>query len=67
MIILWSYESRGADCNVVDIVRSAQLAQKEHSGPGGVSENITQGWGRPVQAHGETHTWLHAQGELLIY
>lgn len=60
MIILWSYESRGADCNVVNFTRSAQLAQKEHSGPGGVLENIAQGWCRVVQTHGAPHTWLHS-------
>lgn len=59
-----SDESRGADRNVVNIVGSAQLAQKEHSGPGGLFENIAEGWCRLVQAHGAPHTWLLSQGEL---
>lgn len=50
---------------MVDIPGSAQLAQKEHSGPGGLFENIVEGWCRLVQAHGAPHTWLHSQGELL--
>lgn len=62
----WSYESRGADGNVVDIPGSAQLAEKEYSGPGGVPENVAEGWGRVVQAHGAARTWLHSQGELLV-
>ena len=66
MIILWSHESRGADGNVVDLAGSAQLAQKEHSGPGGVSEKLAEGWGRPVQAHRATRTWLHPQGEWSV-
>lgn len=60
-----SDESRGADRNVVNIAGSAQLAQEEHRGPGGLFENIAQGWCRPVQAHGAPHTWLLYQGELL--
>lgn len=60
-----SDESRGADRNVVNIAGSAQLAQEEHRGSGGLSENIAQGWCRPVQAHGAPHTWLLSQGELL--
>lgn len=60
-----SDESRGADRNVVNIAGSAQLAQKEHSGPGGLFENIAEGWCRLVQAHGAPHTWLLSQGELL--
>lgn len=66
MIVLWSYESRGADCNVVNLAGSAQLAQKEHSGPGGVSESVAEGWRRPVQTHGAAHTWTRSQGELWI-
>lgn len=51
---------------MADIIRSAQLTQKEHSGPGGVSENFPEGWGRVVQAYGATHTRLYSQGEALI-
>lgn len=66
MLVLWSYESRGADGNLVNISRSAQLAEKEYSRSRGVFENIAEGWGRLVQARGAAHTWLHSQGELLI-
>lgn len=58
-----NYESRGADGNVVDLPRSAQFAQEEHRGPGGLSQSVAEGWGRLVQAHGETHTWLQPQGK----
>lgn len=66
MINFWSYESRGADCNVVDITGSAQLPEKEHSRPGGVFENIAEGWGCSVQAHGAAYTWLHSQGKSVL-
>lgn len=63
MLVVRSYESRGADGDLVDIARCAQLAQKERSGPGGVPEDVAEGWGRPVQARGAARAWLHSQGE----
>lgn len=65
MIDPWSHESRGADRHLADLVGSALLAEKEHSGPGGVSENFPQGWGRFVQAGGAPCDWLYSEGELL--
>lgn len=56
MIDQWSHESRGADRNVVDIVGRPRLAEENHSGPGGVSENFAEGWGRFVQAGGAPRT-----------